>query len=95
MGYIIHLGFIAYILLRSSCLPESPRWLIQHGKFDEAADVVATMAKVNKRPQPDLSKLKHLQLKDEESTGDRKYSFHDLFRNVSMAKRTLIMLYLW
>ncbi|XP_068202138.1 organic cation transporter protein-like isoform X2 [Palaemon carinicauda] len=33
-------------------LPESPRWLITHGRYEEAIEILSTVAKSNKRTMP-------------------------------------------
>lgn len=33
-------------------IPDSPRWLLQKGRFDDAKNIVIKAAKANKRPIP-------------------------------------------
>jgi OCT family organic cation transporter-like MFS transporter 4/5 len=77
-------------------VPESIRWLIQKGRFDEAEKIIRDMARVNKREVPDMSALKRIAAeakKIREKEGQ--YSYHDLFRTADMAKRAAVIMLTW
>ena len=38
-------------------LPESPRWLINHGKYEKAIDILELFAKSNKKTIPPKEKM--------------------------------------
>ena len=79
-----------------SCLTESPRWLIQHKKLEEASRILHYIAKINKQPSPDLSELELISKQEAETEArNRSYSFLDLFSSRSLTIKTLVMMYLW
>ncbi|XP_023229221.1 organic cation transporter-like protein [Centruroides sculpturatus] len=45
------------ILLLISCIPESPRWLLTHGRLRKAKDVIRNIMEKNKRHTDDLSEI--------------------------------------
>jgi hypothetical protein len=77
-----------------SFVPESPRWLIQKGRFKEAGLVIKKMAAFNNKPEPDLSVLKQLQNK-EEGEELTSYNYADLFRTKSYAIKSSVVLFIW
>ncbi|ELU17167.1 hypothetical protein CAPTEDRAFT_222145 [Capitella teleta] len=40
-----------------SFIPESPRWLIQQGRYEEAGEILENIARKNNRPRPDFSQI--------------------------------------
>ncbi|XP_064620309.1 solute carrier family 22 member 15-like [Lineus longissimus] len=89
LGAPLILGIILFV-------PESVRWLIQKGRFDEAEKIIREMARVNKREVPDMSVLKQIAkeaLKRQKEEGQ--YSYHDLFRTADMAKRASVIMLTW
>ena len=47
-----------YILLLFRIMPESFRWLVAHGRLDEAEKTIAYVARVNRKPVPNMKKIR-------------------------------------
>ena len=62
-----------YYLYRSMC-PESPRWLISKGKFEQAEKTLRYIAKVNGRELP--TEFSSIIRDNEQSSIDKKVSFY-------------------
>ncbi len=60
IGLLCAAGLIPYFWV-----PESPRWLILHGKKDEAVKVFETIAKTNGKELTDEQRKKMLSIIDE------------------------------
>ncbi|XP_064620349.1 solute carrier family 22 member 15-like isoform X2 [Lineus longissimus] len=89
MGAPLILGIVLFV-------PESIRWLIQKGRFDEAEKIIREMARVNKREVPDMSVLKQIAKEAEKRQKEEgQYSYHDLFRTADMAKRAAVIMLCW
>ena len=79
-----------------SFIPESPRWLIQHGRFDEAEAILATIAKKNNKAPPDISLLTTFAKQEQrEEEAVKKYTYLDLFRKWKYCQRILILILAW
>ncbi|XP_046396902.1 beta-alanine transporter [Ischnura elegans] len=86
-------------------MPESPRWLLANGRYDEAEKVLLHMAKVNKRQLPAnyMFQLKRKYLVERDTfPGDMKvdddkrtYGVMDLFRTPNLRRKTLIITFIW
>jgi MFS family permease len=78
-------------------IPESPRWLLIQGQTKECELQLKSIAKINGRPECDI----HLNNSETHATklvGKAQQGSEgalDLFRNVIMRKRMIIMLYYW
>ena len=68
-------------------IPESTRYLIVRGRYEETERILREVAKVNKREYPDVKLVQY----KEQRTGD----FRDLFASKKMAHKTLVCWFSW
>ncbi|XP_059153736.1 solute carrier family 22 member 7-like [Physella acuta] len=92
--------FCAPFLLAYFFMPESMRWLTIKGKVEEAAQVVETIAWVNRKTdyhqKKCLEKIEAIAQKERElKDKGKKYSYIDVYRDWPMAKLTLTQQYVW
>ncbi|XP_022286350.2 organic cation transporter protein-like [Crassostrea virginica] len=78
--------YIAYFWL----VPESPRWLMSKGRYDEAEEIIQKAGRVNKVELPE--KMINPSLLEREETQMKLYH---LFSTKEMFTRTTILLYNW
>lgn len=82
-----------------SFLPESFRWLVSHGRLEEAEHSIRFVAKINGRPAPDLNRLKTMIQKEQEAAKETKalqvYTVLDLFRTSKIRKTTVLFAFVW
>ncbi|XP_022088432.1 organic cation transporter protein-like [Acanthaster planci] len=88
---------VAFLLLL--VFPESPRWLISKGRFTEARQIIAKIAKVNGTEVP-VSLLENLENFQDNEKDHKPKSFHrttllDLFRTPNIRKKTFIIFFAW
>ncbi|XP_074649150.1 uncharacterized protein LOC141904460 [Tubulanus polymorphus] len=75
-------------------LPESARWLMQKQRFEEAEKWIKRMAKLNKRPCPDLSVLERIaEYEDEQRQHRQKYTYLDLFYSRKLAVQSVSVMF--
>ena len=77
--------------LTNRVVPESVRWLLTHGKKDEAEKLLRQVAKVNKKKIPDEG----LVLQADQKSVQREAGFMDLFGTRAMTKKTVISWISW
>nr|XP_022329707.1 organic cation transporter protein-like [Crassostrea virginica]XP_022329708.1 organic cation transporter protein-like [Crassostrea virginica]XP_022329709.1 organic cation transporter protein-like [Crassostrea virginica]XP_022329710.1 organic cation transporter protein-like [Crassostrea virginica] len=77
-------------------VPESPRWLLSKGRFDEAEAILKTIAKYNNIILPDLSTLKkESEIASKPEKRYKNFSYWHLFQSCEMSKNSLIVMYGW
>ena len=83
---------------RLSFLPESMRWLVVHGRVDEAERVANLVARYNRVEPPSDVRARLQAVADEERRGKQnviKYSYIDVFRGKTMIKTTVCSGFVW
>ena len=79
-----------------SFIPESSRWLLTHGKFEEIRVILKRLAKWNGRVEPDLSLLDEIIVKELDITrSKKKYSYLSLLKFKSTRLKILLCSYMW
>lgn len=86
-------------ILGDRFIPESPRWLIQQGRLDEAEVILRKIGRLNKLPLPEDFNVKHLSKESHSSDVKQEFSEQstilDVLRNDALRKRWLICSYCW
>lgn len=73
-------------------LPESPRWLLVHGRYEEADKAIRWMARFNRRTIDPLFKVENIEVEMQKKEAK---TILDVFRGPILRKRILIIFYLW
>lgn len=71
--------FAIFLMLQIVGLPETPRWLVQHDRFNEAVDVVARLQSKDAQDPDVLSVVSNIQTVLEEEQKDGPFRFKELF----------------
>ncbi|OXB76679.1 UNVERIFIED_CONTAM: hypothetical protein H355_008718 [Colinus virginianus] len=75
-------------------IPESPRWLISRGRFQEAEDIIRKAAKMNGVPAPHVI-FDPSELQDFSSQSQQTYTILDLMRTRNILTITIMSVLLW
>ncbi|KAM6357475.1 organic cation/carnitine transporter 2-like isoform 3-T4 [Alca torda] len=75
-------------------IPESPRWLISQGRFQEAEDIIRKAAKMNGITAPDVI-FDPSELQDMNSQKQQTYTILDLVRTRNILTITIMSVILW
>lgn len=78
-------------------VPESIRWLFSQGKIEEGKELLKKLARRNRLPEPDLSKLDVILEKEisEEKNRALKYNYVTLFKYKITRWRCPLFGFLW
>ncbi|XP_065094072.1 beta-alanine transporter [Ochlerotatus camptorhynchus] len=80
-------------------IPESPRWLVARNRFKDAAQVMTTMARLNGMNIPsnyeNTLKSKFNVPADMNDCSTHNYGIRDLFSGRQMARKTIIITFIW
>ncbi len=73
------------------------RWLISHGRLDEAEKIIRGIAEFNGKPLPADWKLHHVHdpNSDKQIKGKGVLGFLELFKTPNLRMKTLIIYYMW
>ncbi|XP_069702108.1 beta-alanine transporter-like [Periplaneta americana] len=81
-------------------LPESPRWLLARGRFEEAEKILKKMARVNGKSLPanymvQLKRKYQVERYVQQKEKHRHYGVLDLFRTPNLRRKTFIITFIW
>ncbi|XP_033747268.1 solute carrier family 22 member 3-like [Pecten maximus] len=77
-------------------VPESPRWLVMKGRFDDAEHVVKRIAKFNKLPYPaDIMAAIRKEGVPFQDKSRKQFTALDLMKTSVIRNRTFLMFFLW
>ncbi|KAJ8304097.1 hypothetical protein KUTeg_017680, partial [Tegillarca granosa] len=88
---LMTLAYLGFLFLLHG---ESPRWLLSKGRYKEAVEIINRMAEYNNKQIGDLSGLQAFAEQEQKLRNEKKlYSYWDLFRSKTMAKNSLIVMF--
>ncbi|XP_068196688.1 solute carrier family 22 member 4-like [Antennarius striatus] len=78
-------------------IPESPLWLLQKGRVEEAEMIIRKAAKMNRVPAPDVifRTGESLELMENKQEEKRTHTYMDLIRTTNMRNITISSLFVW
>ncbi|XP_018532450.1 dual specificity mitogen-activated protein kinase kinase 2b isoform X1 [Lates calcarifer] len=78
-------------------IPESPRWLLQKGRVEEAELVIRNAAKMNRVPVPEVifEAGECLELMQNKCEEPQTYTYMDLIRTRNMRNITVLSVFIW
>lgn len=77
-------------------IPESPRWLIMKGRFDDAEAVVRRITEFNKLPYPaDIMEAIRKEGVPQQDKTRKRFTALDLMRTSVIRNRTFLLFFLW
>lgn len=88
--------FAIFLVLQIIGLPETPRWLVQHDRTDEAIDIVARLQSKDIQDTDVLSVVGNIQTVLEEEQKDGPFKFKELFTmgKEQNLRRTILVIFI-
>ncbi|GFR68324.1 solute carrier family 22 member 4 [Elysia marginata] len=96
--HLLNAAFSGLVFLAVFWVPESFRWLAVHSRDVKAGAVVTKIAKVNKRPLPNLELVTAIAESERRKAlaeNSERYTYLDLFRDTTLRKGTIVMGVVW
>lgn len=96
LNYCIATFFGVALFLSLLALPESPRWLVEHGRSQEAGDILHRIHKTKEDPNGRVAQAELTQIMaqvDHDRSQPRSWAF--IFKTPSMRKRLVCTLLVW
>ncbi|XP_046545766.1 solute carrier family 22 member 6-A-like [Haliotis rubra] len=77
-------------------IPESLRWMIMHGRLDDAEKYVTKVTTFNRKvfPKESWASVRSM-TEDKEASSQQQYTFTDLFKTPQIRKRSILLFYIW
>jgi MFS family permease len=96
LNFIIATSAAVALLLSLLGLPESPRWLVEHGRSDEAGEILESIHKTDDDPQGRMAHAELVQIVAQvELDRSLPSSWWYILRTRSMRKRLICTLLVW
>ncbi|XP_064643934.1 organic anion transporter 3-like [Lineus longissimus] len=96
LAFACGLFFLPLFPVACFLMPESARWSIQKGRFEEAMYWLKMIARFNRKPCPDMELLQEIAgAENKEKQELRRYTYIDLFKGKEYALRTFLLTFSW
>lgn len=96
LNYIVHVAFSVLLLVSIFFLPESPRWLAEQGRFEEAAAILQRLHKTKSDPNGKIANAEMVQIKAQvELEQHLPHGYLHILKSPSLRKRFICTALVW
>ncbi|KAL1853302.1 hypothetical protein Plec18170_005298 [Paecilomyces lecythidis] len=96
LNYIVHVAFSVLLLVSIFFLPESPRWLAEQGRFEEAAAILQRLHKTKSDPNGRIANAEMVQIKAQvELEQHLPRGYLHILKSPSLRKRFICTALVW